>query len=220
MSKKKTHLYTTLNVFHRFMLKWGPFLALAKKQSKLEIEWKNNFIKAMNHFKEIVDNLHTGQIKLIQIKLLKEHFPTALSLLELMLSAHTSASFSKDVQLRWSELHEFDLYRHGIGSFCMLCVAHFEQHIDVDTLRSELAAVVDPLAFDALPLNVCCKVVSLDTTDAREIAPIVTFFTGIDAKYFNEIKRINKLDRAKCVLFDEYFNQTLAKQKVCYNLIY
>ena len=189
---------------------WCHLKSLREKKGihLIESKYEEVFLKKFNDtILSTVKKTILGEEKIGSIKLLNGNVSRVSELIGLavenkLCDRETQDSFTHLLQLRIKEIEAFSSYRNSISAFVQFS-ASFKSLV----LSEWQSSLKHTSRIDDLRLNEVCQVSKVKKQEVFSYSPKITFFTQINS---NEIKKINdtiNLDRLKCILFDEYFEE-------------
>jgi hypothetical protein len=207
-----------------FVLLNQHFVFLSEKlESPIEkTDFERFFGTAIDKILDSILQIIRGSEKIKIIKLFKRNEPNVNHLLRLLvLNSNLMsyqvlkepeykeyfANFSKIIAIRDSEIEHFSNRTQSLIDFIKICKKFKE--VDFKIYDNKLSNL-NQTGQDNFQLNSLCTVFDLQsikkaTYDLNKLSvPIVTYFDYLDNSQYEKIKRINSIDRLKCVIFDSY----------------
>ena len=164
-----------------------------------------------------LDNIANGNEALVYIKLFKTHSENFLSLIQRIKMIKEPPQFYENlIKTRTNEIEEFENYYRALKKFVNLC-RNYNNTCNLkvyEDILENFFKQVDYNLYIFKPLNNFVKireVTEIKISPLGDYKPVVTYLPGIDIATIGEIRKINGLQRSKCILFDDYFLQECKK---------
>jgi hypothetical protein len=172
-------------------------------------------------FIECIRLLISGEVRIDQIKLLKQFKENACKLISILSKFNIKDSpfnqtelvhFKNLIEFRHNELTEFVMFRSKLTNFVQFC-SNFKD-IDLELLKRDQKNLSN-IKIEEKSLSQFCRPVTfvqIQKNFTRE-SPLVIYFKSITKRKIEQIEKFIQLDRLKCVLFDHLMNESLDNYK-------
>jgi len=180
-------------------------------------KYDNLFTTLTHSFIDCIKALITGEIRVSQIRLLKQYKENACKHIKILSKFNIRDSplnqtdvihFKNLIEFRNTELGEFVTFRNKIQAFLQFC-SNFKD-IDLELLQRDHRNLTS-INIEEKSLSIFCRPISFNQiqTNFSHECPLVIYFKSITKNKIEQIEKFIQLDRLKCVLFDHLMNESL-----------
>ena len=180
-------------------------------------KYEDFFNKQVHSFIDCMKMLVSGEVKVGQIKLLKQQKENSCKLINILSKFSIKDSplnqvelihFKNLIEFRYNELTEFIMFKTKITNFLQFC-SNFKD-IDLELLQRDHKNL-STIKIDDKSLSFFCRPVTFIQIQKNIVkeSPLVIYFKSITKRKIEQIEKFIQLDRLKCILFDHLMNESL-----------